>query len=265
MLTPNSITVSSTINRSTILAKAEKLAKNLNLPFVAHPDQCQSELLLAYTRDGLRLLDISKGIAKPKAMLHVDFVHGKSGYRLINNNTTKQPLAKAAGLKPGIRPSIFDGTAGLGGDAFVLASLGCSVMMCERSPVIGAILEDGLERARKEKLTEKIVTERTTLIIANSVKYLEITGTIFHTIYLDPMYPHSNQSALNKESMRTIRGLVGDDIDSQELLKIGLIKAANRVVVKRPRLAPYVANLKPSHEIKMKNSRFDVYLTFNQL
>ncbi|EKD39308.1 MAG: hypothetical protein ACD_75C00442G0001, partial [uncultured bacterium] len=38
----------------------------------------------------------------------------------------------------------------------------------------------------------------------------------------------------------------------------------NRVVVKRPRLAPTLTGAVPSHVITMKNSRFDIYLTFNK-
>ncbi len=42
------------------------------------------------------------------------------------------------------------------------------------------------------------------------------------TIYLDPMYPHSGKSALNKLEMRIIRKLVGDDTDAALLLEIAL-------------------------------------------
>ena len=77
------------------------------------------------------------------------------------------------------------------------------------------------------------------------------------------MYPHRHGSALNKQTLRTIRSLVGGDPDGADLLETALVKAENRVVVKRPRKAPLLSAIQPSHVIAMKNSRFDVYLTFN--
>ena len=45
-----------------------------------------------------------------------------------------QLIAKA-GIKPNVSPVVVDATAGLGKDAFVLASLGCHVTMAERNPL----------------------------------------------------------------------------------------------------------------------------------
>ena len=56
-------------------------------------------------------------------------------------------LAKAVGLKKGACPDVIDCTAGLGRDAFVLASLGCRVVMLERVTVVHALLNDGLAQA----------------------------------------------------------------------------------------------------------------------
>ena len=55
-------------------------------------------------------------------------------------------IAKAVGIAQGVRPRVLDATAGLGKDAFVLASLGCEMSLIERQPLIGALLEDGLAR-----------------------------------------------------------------------------------------------------------------------
>ena len=262
MLPQRSISVSSTINSATILQKAVELAANLHLPFISSLEARSSEHVLAYTQDGLQLLHMPFGSQKSTCLLFVDFVHGKNGFRLANNCTIKQPIARAAGIKPGYRPIILDGTAGLGADAFVLASLGCRVIMCERSPIIGALLEDGLCRAAKEENTAAIVKERLRLVQGDTQEYLNNTTETFHTIYLDPMYPHSTQSALNKQTLRIIRSLVGGDPDGAALLKIAREKADNRVVVKRPRKAPLLSDVQPSHSILMKNSRFDIYLTF---
>jgi len=79
-------------------------------------------------------------------------------------------------------------------------------------------------------------------------------------VYLDPMYPHTGKSALQKKEMRLFRRLVGDDEDVPRLLQAALGCATKRVVVKRPRTAPPVLELKPSLAIEGKTTRFDVYL-----
>lgn len=238
------------------------MAAKLNLPFTSSIEHRSSELVLAYTPQGLQLLQMPLGSQKSSCLLFVDFVHGKNGFRLAQNRTTKQAIARAVGIKPGFRPTILDGTAGLGSDSFVLASLDCDVTMCERSPIIGALLADGLCRAAKEEKTAAIVEKRIRLVQEDTQQYLQKNNATFHTIYLDPMYPHRNQSALNKQTLRIIRSLVGGDPDGATLLDIALTKAENRVVVKRPRQAPLLSDRKPSHVIQMKNSRFDIYLTF---
>ncbi len=264
MFSPSAISVSSTIDSAIILQKASGLAALLNLPFAQSIELRTTELVLAYTAKGLQLLHMPLLSQKSSCLLYVDFVHGKNGFRLARNATSKQPLARAAGLKPGFRPTILDATAGNGADGFVLASLGSKVTMCERSPIIGALLQDGLNRAAQQQITAAIIDRHISFKQIDSREYLAQTKKAFHTIYLDPMYPEHQTSALNKQTLRTIRTLVGGDPDSANLLETALAKAENRVVVKRPRHAPALSTLQPSHIINMKNSRFDVYLTFNE-
>ena len=262
MHSPPAISVSSTINSPIILQKAADLANKLSLEYVPVPVERSSELVLAYTSEGLKLLQAPLSSDRFVTLLFVDFVHGKNGYRLTQNCSSKQAVARAAGIKPGYRPSVFDGSAGLGGDAFVLASLGCQVTMCERSPVVTSLLADGLHRALQEKVTAEIV-DRMQLVVGDAKEFLEHNTDDYATIYLDPMYPHRRGSALNSQAMRTLRTLVGDDQDCGSILEIALKKAQNRVVVKRPNSAPTLTETRPSHIITMKNSRFDIYLTFN--
>lgn len=259
---PPAISVSSTIDSAIILQKAAELAKKLGLEFSPTPAERSSELLLAYTPEGLQLLQAPLFSHRFVTLLFVDFVHGKNGFRRTQNSSTKQAIARAAGVKPGYRPTVFDGTAGLGGDAFVLACLGCRVTMCERSPLISALLADGLDRARQDRATAEIVRQMQ-LCVGDAYGHLSRNADGYATIYLDPMYPHRRSSALNSQAMRSLRTLVGDDEDCGAVLETALKKARNRVVVKRPRLAPRLTETVPSHVIAMKNSRFDIYLTFN--
>jgi len=254
-----SIFVQAAINSPVILRKAKSLAKKLKLNCYRSITEINSDFFLMYSENGLQFCQINN-IDRVKCLLYVDFVRGKNGYRHYRNLTIRQPLAKAMGIKSGIRPSVFDATAGLGQDAFVLACLGCNVSLCERSPVLHSLLEDGLERAWNEKKTAQIVSTRMHLLLKDSKDFLQNSQEKFHTIYLDPMYPHRTTSALNRQEMRIIRNLVGNDDDSETLLNIAFAEATNRVVVKRPKGAEELSDRAPSFVISAKKSRYDVYL-----
>ena len=81
----------------------------------------------------------------------------------------------------------------------------------------------------------------------------------FDVVYLDPMFPHKNKSALVKKEMRVFQSLVGADLDADQLLATAL-KLAHRVVVKRPDYAGYLAECKPHFSQTTKNHRFDIYI-----
>ncbi len=189
--------------------------------------------------------------------LFIDFVRGKNGYRLARDCSIQQPLARALGLKHGRRPTILDGTAGLGADAWVLAALGCQVTMCERAPILHALLADALQRAAAEPATAPTAA-RLELLPVDTTTCLA-GEPLFQAIYLDPMYPQRRGSALNSLAMRTIRELVGNDEDSGDTLACAR-NHAPRVVVKRPRLAPFLVGGAPHHSIAAGQNRFDVYL-----
>jgi 16S rRNA (guanine1516-N2)-methyltransferase len=99
------------------------------------------------------------------------------------------------------------------------------------------------------------------IIHADSRDYLGrlATGHRPDVIYLDPMYPHRDKSALAKKEMRYARALVGDDADARELLAVALTAARRRVAVKRPRGAPVLPGPKPVAEIASANTRYDIY------
>jgi 16S rRNA (guanine1516-N2)-methyltransferase len=132
--------------------------------------------------------------------------------------------------------------------------------MIERSPLLAALLEDGLKRAEKDQELQQTVPGKLTLLQGDAVQIMAELKKRPDTIYLDPMYPHKRKSALNKQEMRIIRQLVGDDTDAGSLLDSALLHAGKRVVVKRPKRAPLLTEKHPSHTITMKNSRYDVYM-----
>ncbi len=249
--------VTSIEGRPDLLQKARTLAGTLQLELRIPAKEQTDNLLLIYTEKGLQIQLKEKKI---EGRLLVDFLSGSQEYRRRHGGGIKQALARAVGIKSGVRPSLFDITAGLGNDAFCLACLGCQVTMSERSPLLAALLADGLQRAYDDPRMGKILDNRLTLLKGESSTILQNIFTKPETIYMDPMYPHRKNSALNKQEMRIIRAIVGDDHDADKLLDIALIQAGKRVVVKRPKGAEVLNKQQPSHIITMKNSRYDVYM-----
>ncbi|MCH1929886.1 class I SAM-dependent methyltransferase [Shewanella sp. A25] len=190
----------------------------------------------------------------------VDFVTGAVAHRRKFGGGRGQHIAKAVGLKQGVNPSVVDGTAGLGRDAFVLASLGCTVTMVERHPVVAALLEDGLRRAYQDDEIGDWMRERMKLFHGSSLEALAKLEQDVDVVYLDPMYPHRDKSALVKKEMRVFQTLVGADLDADGLLAPAMLLASKRVVVKRPDYAEDLAGVKPSMVIETKKNRFDVYI-----
>jgi 16S rRNA (guanine1516-N2)-methyltransferase len=190
----------------------------------------------------------------------VDFISGAVAHRRKFGGGRGQSIAKAVGLKQGVMPVVVDGTAGLGRDAFVLASLGCKVIMVERHPVVAALLEDGLRRAYEDSEIGAWMSERMSLFPGSSLEALAKITDAVDVVYLDPMYPHRDKSALVKKEMRVFQSLVGADLDADDLLTPALALATKRVVVKRPDYAEDLDGIKPSMVIATKKNRFDVYV-----
>jgi 16S rRNA (guanine1516-N2)-methyltransferase len=237
--------------------RAHKLATELEIPLTPK-DSKEFQLLLICSADSLALKQTGKNGPGP---IIISFTDSTMEYRLKHGGGRSQALGRAIGLKKGWQPSVIDTTAGLGRDGFILAHLGCSVHMLERSPILAAMLEDGLQRAKQTVQTAETAS-RIKFTRADSKKFLQKIKpkTRPDVIYLDPMFPERTKSSLVKKEMRILRGLAGDDKDALELLNIALHCARNRVVVKRPRLAPTLGDTVPSHTITGKTSRFDVYL-----
>lgn len=299
------IVVGFTTKDEDCIARASLLADQLQLPLldlsesskkIINCNNCSDSclLLLAVTPDRLELRQTIKRV-KP---LVVDFFSPTMRYRLLHGGGRKQLLAKAIGIRSNYAPSVLDATAGLGKDALVLAALGCAVHMLERSPIIGALLQDGLVRLEKMSQTLLLqLTQATTFPVWSEqnklAKFLQpycglnldlkltiIDAATFighclqkkvqrsdadiyvpEVIYLDPMYPVvQRKTALNKEAMRFLKRVVGDDCDIDELFLYALQLATRRVVVKRPRSAPHLAAKKPNIIFRGASCRYDVYL-----
>ncbi|RYE63603.1 MAG: 16S rRNA methyltransferase [Oxalobacteraceae bacterium] len=194
-----------------------------------------------------------------KTPLIVDFVGGAVGHRFRSGEGRKQDLPKAVGFSSGTIPDVVDATAGLGRDAFLLASLGARVTLIERSETMHALLLEGLERARAEGGRHAETVSRMTLVHGDSCVLLPQMKP--QVILIDPMHPPRDKTALVKKEMRLIRDIVGTDADSVQLMQAALEAAQNRVVLKWPlRAEPMPGVRKPSHQILGKSTRYDVFV-----
>jgi 16S rRNA (guanine1516-N2)-methyltransferase len=218
--------------------RAQILAKRLNLPV-------DNQLLprLSFIEDKLVLL------MENFSPLFVDF--NSSKLRKRREMGKKEGLIRACKPEKGLR--ILDVTAGWGRDATLLASFGAEVLMLERQPIMAALLADGLRRL---PTSSKVLS----LIEIDAKSYLQTLEPANYpdVIYLDPMHPLRQKSALVKKDMQALQQLIGADIDALELLQLAITKMKQRVVVKWPqKLAPL---LPPQFSINGETIRFDVYL-----
>jgi len=190
----------------------------------------------------------------------VDFAGGAVGYRFRRGGERGHPLVRAAGIKKGHIPSIVDATAGLGRDAFLLASAGSTVTLLERSPEVHALLKDALARAAAESPELAEVIARMTLVQGDARDRLpELRPDV---VIVDPMHPPRRNTALVKQEMRQLSAIVGADQDADELMRIALASARERVVLKWPlRAAPLLEAPKPSHQYAGKTVRYEVFVT----
>lgn len=215
------------------------LAQRLNLP------TGKGDLVLEYASGRLQLRDATPGAPGP---ICCDFQSAaaenrrKAGKGLL--------IAKAIGVRPSYAPAVLDATAGLGRDSYALAALGCEVTAVERSPILAALLRDGLARAQGDPAVARI------RFVEGDAAAAMAEGR-YEVVYLDPMFPERRKSAKVKKEMQYMQALLSHE-DGSELLQPALQCATRRVVVKRPAHAPLL-KANPTHQYKGKTVRFDVY------
>ena len=229
-------------------AAAHRLAATLALP-VTTASTAPVQLLVTDHHLALCIAGLGSPIA-------VELQTGRAGYRRQHGGS--ELLAKALGLRRRRHPHIIDACAGLGQDAWVMAGLGCQVDLLERSPLVAALLDDGLRRAAHTPEAQRVslhcVDAHLHLARLNPAQQPDI-------VYLDPMYPQRGKTALASKALRALRVLVGDDTDADELFVMARRCARHRVVVKRPRHAVLLGGAVPDLQYHGRSTRFDVYLS----
>ncbi len=234
------------------LEQAHELAHRLQTRLVWE-QPAQKCLVLRLDTNGLAL-----GLSDMASehMLRPDFsrvlfraqVQRLGGELLLRAARIRQPRAAV--------PLAIDATAGLGEDALLLAAAGFQVRLCEYNPVIAALLEDALNRAR---LQPKLATicSRMRLHQGDSIAYLQRLDCNPDLILLDPMFPPRSKSAKVKKKFQLLQMMEQACTDETALLQAALAARPRKVVIKRPLKGPALAGIKPDYSLTGKAIRFD--------
>ena len=239
---------------------AEALAAELSLPllpqgYAGRPETPTGQLVLSLTAGRLELA--TTGRRAPRGVA-ADFC-GELQRELAGPGAgRRRALARAAGLGPGEALEVVDATAGLGRDAFRLASLGCQVMLVERSPVVAALLADGMRRASADSCAAPAIGRLR--LVGGDARDVLRRAPRPDVVLIDPMYPPARKSAAPGRELALLRRLLGHDADAGELLAVAREVARRRVVVKRRAHDPPLDGARPDLSWPGRSTRFDVYL-----
>lgn len=236
------------------LEEAERWANQLSIPLScasAENAKETEELHLKVDGNGLAL-------AQRNLELRGDFTRMLP--RLRPSNLNREFLVKAGRIKNITSPVALDATAGLGEDSLLLAAAGFRVHLFEYNPVIGALLQDSMERGMENPELGEIIS-RMTLYIADSIQALrnpeESIGCVPDLVLLDPMFPERQKSALVKKKFQLLQQLESPCMEEEELLQASLESRTGKILIKRPLKGPYLAGKKPSYSISGKAIRYD--------
>lgn len=218
------------------------------------------------------------GNSRPNPVV-VDFNSPKLQHR-TKNNADGEAIVKAIGLKRSARLGVpvYDFTAGLGTEAFLLACAGFSVIAFERDDKVFELLEDGLRRFREDEIDRKVLPDLRLKLEFRKGEASDLVsrglraGSLVraHAVTMDPMFEGEATEAksLPKKEMALLRRMLPTSNDSgvRELMAAAFSIADVRVVVKRPMGSIDIGGmdsqgrpLRPVHRLEGKTARFDIY------
>ena len=224
------------------------------------------DLINTYLRDTPVLSDISddlktsniptlkindRGVSVSLKSLSKEFVlhftQGEINRRVYQRAET---LCRVTGAHRGQALTILDATAGLGREAYLMASSGAQVFAFERTLPLYLLTRDALTRS----------PQQFHLSLGDSVQGWSQIKTDADVIYLDPMFPtKTKRAAVGREAQVLQAFAAPDSPQDDQLLTWALDTALRRVVVKRPIKAPPLAGPHPTSAVKGRAVRFDIY------
>ncbi len=213
---------------------------------------CYSESILprlCLKEEGLVLLD------NTGQSIHLNWNDAKWKQRVLGTRG-HEPLIKVTQASQGVR--ILDLTAGWGKDGLMMASAGAKLVMLEKNPYMAALLFKAHEGLEDENLKSKI-----RIFWSDAHDYLnQLEKDVFpDVIFIDPMHPTREKSALVKKHLQVLQQLVAPNEDVGELIALAQMHCKKKVVVKWPQKQK--PTIKPNYSIQGKTIRYDVYLPLN--
>ena len=226
---------------------AERIAAHLGAPLAQDLPAAGGDAALlvdadgvSYLRDGMRLCGDLSRMAR----------------RIRTGALPRELIVRAARIKGAADPlTAIDATAGLGEDSLLLAAAGFSVTLCERDPVIAALLRDSLERAAGDPALAGAVG-RMRLVEGDSTRLLAGLEERPDIVLLDPMFPGGKRAAAKKK-LQLIQTLESPCADEAALVDAAVAAGPRKVVVKRPVKGPHLAGIEPDYSIAGKAIRYD--------
>ncbi|PJX21312.1 16S rRNA methyltransferase [Psychrobacter sp. L7] len=198
--------------------------------------------------------------------------------RVVSAGRKSELLLQAAKVTADSR--VIDATAGFGHDSLILASTGAQVTMLEQQPLMALLLLVEQQRMSAQPNWQKLMS-RLQIINTDALSYFatlqaDITNETkaVDVVYLDPMFPEDSyqdsktgKGAKVGKHMQALHQLASPptlDEERQLLQHAQAIVRQNsdkqgRVVVKRPQLAPALANQPPNESWHNEAVRFDGY------
>lgn len=243
------------VYEGSVESREEALASRLDVILVdaRELDQIPARYYLQFLRSGLCLCEVGSKAASPTC---VDF-YDPALHKRVSDSIKNQNLVRALGLKKKPKPRVLDAMAGLGKDAYLMASAGCSVQMLEKSDVVYELLSDGLKRLIGDAEHE---FADTLLLAHQDFLNCSYPKGHFDIVYLDPMYPLIDRKSKAKKDMDRLHGLLGADTGDKLLFSKAAEIASRRIVIKRPKNAPDFDARSPDISYRGSSARFDVYL-----
>lgn len=240
--------------------RAEILSQQLGVPLCDSKTSSATGVKLIVGTAVLALAFSDRKRGKPFA---VDFLSSTWRSRWQQGLTRNHIFRRALGVRD--EPlRILDATAGFGQDAALMATMGCSVVAVEKSPVVALVLRDALERARLESEILRAKLDLIQVVGADSADYLSQLSEENRpdVVYIDPMFDKPKKSAKSPKEMQLLQELLPETpaTEVMKLIEIAISKARERVVVKQP-LKARALKPNPTHMFKGQSVRYDVYVT----
>ena len=202
--------------------------------------------------------------------------------RVVSAGRKSELLLQAAKITS--YSTVIDATAGFGHDSLILASTGAQVTMLEQQPLMALLLLSEQQRMLALPNWQKLMS-RLQIINTDALSYFaslkadvddtkEIDAKAIDVVYLDPMFPEDSyqdrktgKGAKVGKHMQALHQLANPPTLEQEKQLLQNAQAIviqdgekqGRVVVKRPQLAPLLANQPASESWHNEAVRFDGY------